>query len=228
MNCKEFENSISLYIDEKLNDDEKTAFLAHKDHCSHCDRALENTEKMVGSLQELKDLKAPEGLSKSIMATLEQEEENNPREDVDQYLEESSGRNHKKWFIKQLPWMKKISLAAVMVLIITSAVILTTDRFPAPREDEMTVMESADDDAGITSMDEEESISPEEAAPEEAVEEEPPAAMEETVEPEERDGDTSETFGRDTFGMEYGKWIVILLGIGVISVIGVLRKDRKK
>ncbi len=214
MNCKEFENKILGYLENELDHENKDAFLAHKQDCPHCSRALENTERMVKSLSDLKKIKAPEDLSESIIASLEKEVENR-------------GTDFRQGLLSRMPRIKRVSLAAVLVLLITAGLILRTDWIPAPREDEMTVTESTvDEGAGITSMDDQEEALEEDAPGEEDYSDESPDMAVEREASEEKDGESQRTYGEETFGLNYSKWLVILTGIGVISVIVVFRRNR--
>ncbi len=264
MNCKEFDDKISLYIDKRLHMDEEKNFLDHSKHCQHCRRALENTERMLDSLQDLNHIKAPKDISKNIIRALEMDVISLGSEDpqiiTEKNTEESSEKilgdivrkdkqnsvreteqldlfrgDRKDRFLKQMPWIKKVSLAAVLILVVTSAVILSTDWLPRPTQDDMMVMESG-----------EESTLDERAADESEADPESPESQETQdfgedigiTATEEGDGDfeddAEEAYGlgvedseMDTFGIKHGEWIVLLLGIGVISVVAVLRKNRK-
>ena len=280
MNCKEFDDKISQYIDGELNKDEEKAFLDHSNHCQRCQNTLENTKRMIGSLEDLKHMKAPENLSKNIIQALELEMEkftgeesreslekstkenvqDNEHENVQKIGQHESDRiNRKGWFSKQSPWIKKASLAAVLILIVSSAVILTSDWLLSPIEDDMVSMESVEesaldervaddtdkfsdsinneetvdsqDEPGVTAMEEEESefreeSSSEEEFGEEGIDEETPD-MNEPLESEEGESTIHATEEENTFGIKYSEWIVLLLGIGVISIVVVLRKNRR-
>lgn len=217
MNCKEFENNISRYMDEELSREETTAFLAHQEKCSHCKRALENTERTVESLRDLQHMKAPQDISGSIIASLEKEKSD-------------SGSGQKTLFLHRVPWVKKVSLAAVLVLVVTSALILSTDWLPLPKEDEMTVMESAEEEPGVTSMDDlddHEQEFQEEAPSDEGETEESPGTEMEKKRTEEKDQEATRTYGSEPLGIDYGKWIILLLSIGVVSTLIVLLRNRK-
>ena len=272
MNCKEFDDKISLYIDKKLNSDEEKIFLDHSKHCQRCHVALENTGRMLDSLQDLNHIRAPKDLSKSIIEALKMEEMNlangNSPVDLENITEknvqedqhysvrktgqlESHRKSRSGRFLKQMSWIKKVSLAAALVLIVTSAVILSNNWLPSPIQDDMMVMESGEEstldqraadesepgpeslengeaqdsgeDIGITASEEGEGEFEDEAGTSEDLDGE-------TLD----EDDAADSYGEsvedsevDTFGIKYGEWIVLLLGIGVISVIVVLRKNRK-
>lgn len=266
MNCNEFDEKISLSIDGKLDKDEEKDFLDHSIHCQRCKTALENTKKMIDSFEDLKHMKAPEDLSTGIIQALElemgefagEESQESPKESPKENVQEDEHENVRKvghvnpqrkksngWLSKQSPQIKRISLAAVLVLIVSSAVILTADWLPSPIEKDMVDMESAeesslDERAADDSGDAPDSIENREAEDlqdgpeitnmeenEEAFGDEP--SSEEGLDQGGIDGEHTilETEEKETFGIKYGEWIVLLLGIGVISVIVVFRKNRR-
>ncbi len=265
MNCKEFDDKISLYIDGKLNSDEEKVFLDHSKDCQRCHRALENTGRMLDTLQDLNHIKAPKDLSKSIIEALEMEginfgsgnsqvdsekiTENNVQEKIlEDNVQEDEQKNVRKTvqldthrrnrsgrFLKQMPWIKKVSLAAVLVLIVTSAVILSNDWLPSPIQDDTMVMESGEESALDERAADETEAGFESLENGEAQDSGGDIGITATEDGEaDFEDDSADAYGEgveesevDTFGIEYGEWIVLLLGIGVISVIAVLRKNRK-
>ncbi len=263
MNCNEFDEKISLYIDGKLNKDEEKSFLDHVNDCRQCFRALENTKGILGSLEDLNNIKAPEDLSKSIINALEMEVMKSKYEKTRKGSEESTEnsivedeyenvqknrefygyrKNPRQWFLKQNPWIKKVSLAAVLILIVTSTVILNTDWAPSPIQEDMMVMDSeGESDPEERPVEESEEISdsveneiseyPQRQPGITAMEDEETAFGEDSYsredQVEESELRTMETEESKILGVKYREWIVLLLGIGVITVIVVPRKNRK-
>ncbi len=244
MNCNEFDNYLSLYIDDKLTKEQETEFLAHKEQCEHCFRALQNAETMNVGMEELRDLKAPEDLSKNVIRALRLEQSSsfeNVQKNEQKNVQKSQQPGRKApsgngRLLPKLSWVKRVALAAVMVLIVTSAVILSTDWLPRPVED-MVTMDSTEEGASI--MDEQESAMGDPAreqeradgeeelfTSEEEYDEDTADGAERPIETDEAGPETPEFFGGETLGITYGEWLVILLGFGVIGVILILRRNR--
>lgn len=214
MNCKEFEKNISLFIDGKLDTEIKSAFNAHLKTCSACEVKLENTRKMIAGLQDLEKIKAPKDLRDNIMRQLKAEE-------VSKVEKQASDSIQKNRSSRVLP-IKKFALAAALILVVASTVILNYDFFQGPMDEGTMIMESADRDFSEDAVmrDTEESAEDFESEEESFGDEEAEVTDggEEMV--------NLEQYEEDTFGIKYGEWIVLLLGIGVISVIIVLQKNR--
>src|SRR6056297_2315764 len=66
MNCKEFEERISLYIDKKLTDKEAAEFEEHLNKCENCRINLENTKTIVEIVRDTPLEKLPEGYCEKL------------------------------------------------------------------------------------------------------------------------------------------------------------------
>lgn len=233
MDCKEFDNKISLYIDGELNSDDTKYFLEHSKKCLRCYRALENSEQMMLGFKELSHIKAPEDLSKNIIYALERETENNLDEEAQRDFNNNRKSQNKKGFKGQLgkgtSWVKKLSVAAVLLMVLTSALIFSRDWIPIPMEEEMRVMENMEESAiEDSALDESQEVS---SQNENSELEDSEESVGITALEGEEDA-SKELISRDVdedspLIPEQNQWIVILLGIGVISGIVVLLKNRK-
>lgn len=214
MNCKEFENNISLYIDGKLNTDTKAAFNAHLEVCNSCKVKLENTKNMIAGLQDLEEITAPKDLRGNILQQLKAEEVPN----TEKQASDSTQKNRSS---RVFP-IKKFALVAAMILVVASTLVLNYDFFQGSMDEGAMIMESADRDFS------EDTVMRDNGEPTEAFESEEESFGDEEVEVTDGEEETvnPEQYEEDTFGIKYGEWIVLLLGIGVISVIIVLQKNR--
>jgi len=70
MNCKDFEQYSSLYIDEMLTDKEKIEFEKHIEDCSLCSTALENLKTIVGCLNDIDEIELPSNFSTTLRQKL--------------------------------------------------------------------------------------------------------------------------------------------------------------
>lgn len=97
MNCKDFQDNISLYIDDELSTEEKKQFEEHLQSCESCENELKVYQKISSILQNTKQEELPEGYCKRLHYKLK------------------SINIVKK---KSTNWMKYASLAAAVVVIV--------------------------------------------------------------------------------------------------------------
>jgi len=77
MNCKEFKEKISLYIDNKLTDKEAAEFEDHLNKCENCRIKLENTKNIIKIVKDTPLEKLPEGYCEKLNYKLMEEKAKN-------------------------------------------------------------------------------------------------------------------------------------------------------
>lgn len=107
MNCNEFNEKISLYIDNQLNDMQKKEF---EQHLNSCDKCKNDYNQMVQILEFARDCEQEE-LPSNYKATLREK------------LEECQRSNVKK---KRINWKKYSAIAAGLLVIVTSVSLLSS------------------------------------------------------------------------------------------------------
>lgn len=66
MNCKEFKEKISLYIDKELTDEEALEFEKHLKECHNCRVEFENTKRIIEIVKNMPLEKLPEGYCEKL------------------------------------------------------------------------------------------------------------------------------------------------------------------
>ena len=74
-NCKDIENSLSLYAEGLLSEEEKTTVEKHLKSCAACAKALAQLQRSDMLVQELKDVEPPPWFREKIMAKVREEAE---------------------------------------------------------------------------------------------------------------------------------------------------------
>lgn len=74
MNCKNFDDFGSLYIDHALSEEERVDFEAHLEGCEECRMKLKNLQLIVESINEIEEVDLPDNFSASLRQKLEQVE----------------------------------------------------------------------------------------------------------------------------------------------------------
>ncbi|NLN40580.1 MAG: hypothetical protein GX160_01045 [Clostridiales bacterium] len=70
MDCKNFNEYISLYLDEILDEEDKKEFEEHLNQCPQCKKEFEETQKVVSLVKELGEEPVPHGFRESIINRL--------------------------------------------------------------------------------------------------------------------------------------------------------------
>jgi len=68
MRCKQFEQSISDYLDGLLNQEQHRAFAEHRLACAPCRALIEDVQTVVNSLREAPEIEAPPALQSHLFA----------------------------------------------------------------------------------------------------------------------------------------------------------------
>lgn len=71
MNCKNFDDFGSLYIDQALSEEERLQFEAHLENCEECRMKLRNLQLIVESINEIEEVDLPDNFSASLREKLE-------------------------------------------------------------------------------------------------------------------------------------------------------------
>lgn len=100
MNCNEFNEKISFYIDDELSEYEKKEFEIHLCSCKNCKKEYEDMIYIVKSLKNMEDKPLPNNYDEILRSKLEKE---------------------KKKVYNKVSYKKYLSLAAGLIVIITSA-----------------------------------------------------------------------------------------------------------
>lgn len=72
MNCKQFNDNISLYIDDKLDSKSKIEFENHLNECEKCKKEYEIINNIVNSLNSISEEKLPYGYCKKLNEKLKE------------------------------------------------------------------------------------------------------------------------------------------------------------
>ena len=79
MNCREFNEKLSLYIDNELEDNEKNEFDLHLNKCDECKKSYEEMIKILQLTSEVEDKDLPENYKSSLRSKLELEIKENKK-----------------------------------------------------------------------------------------------------------------------------------------------------
>lgn len=71
MDCKHFDEYISLYIDDVLSERQKKEFEGHLKQCPQCKKKLEETQKLVSLIKEIDEEPLPQGFRDNLFKKLE-------------------------------------------------------------------------------------------------------------------------------------------------------------
>jgi len=74
MNCNNFDDLGSLYIDQALSEEERLQFEAHLENCEECRMKLRNLQLIVESINEIDEVDLPDNFSASLREKLEKVE----------------------------------------------------------------------------------------------------------------------------------------------------------
>lgn len=99
MNCSEFNEKISVYIDDELSKDEKDKFELHISTCKTCREEYDNMINIIKSLSEIENKPIPDNFDETLRIKLEKE--------------------RKKAYNKSL-YKKYLPIAAGLLVIVTS------------------------------------------------------------------------------------------------------------
>ncbi|MCC5911762.1 MAG: DUF4349 domain-containing protein [Clostridiaceae bacterium] len=76
MNCKDFENTISLYIDDVLDEKEKQSFEEHLHQCEACREEYSNFQILIDTIGEIQEVELPEDFQEQLGQKLRKEKAN--------------------------------------------------------------------------------------------------------------------------------------------------------
>ncbi|RKD33169.1 zf-HC2 domain-containing protein [Thermohalobacter berrensis] len=123
MDCKEFNENLSLYIDNELTMEKKEDFEAHLQHCQQCKKEYESMKLIVESLGSFKQVELPKNYKSELRRKLKNQR---------------SRRTDNK---KKINWRLYSALAACILIFIVSFGIIS-DNFIIQNQQNEMVQES--------------------------------------------------------------------------------------
>lgn len=112
MDCKNFEEFGSLYIDRMLTEEEMKQFKTHLENCEECTVKLKNLQLIVESINEIDEVELPDNFTASLREKLES-------------IEQKPQTPKNKW----LNWKTYGVIAAGLVLTVTTVSLLNQNNF---------------------------------------------------------------------------------------------------
>lgn len=155
MDCRNFEELSSLYIDNMLSKEEAASFEAHLENCEECNMKLKNLQLIVESMNEIDEIELPDNFTASLREKL-QEIEVKPKK--------------KKW----QNWKVFSAVAAGLLVTVLTASLLNQDDFKMRNDEPSTQnysLNQHDDSARVRGEEAEmaENAIPQESAKEKAL-----------------------------------------------------------
>ena len=89
MKCEDYQEWLSLYVDDELRLDEKQQLEKHLEHCLSCSETLETLQMMKSLMKELKEVEVPETFHNDLHQCLQ--EEVKPKNKTYKWLSYASG-----------------------------------------------------------------------------------------------------------------------------------------
>lgn len=116
--CKEFDEYVTLYIDELLDDATKSAFLNHIAHCSKCSVRFSDAMYCAELCRGEQDIQLPENFAESLHTRLQEvkevSENGNKNNSIDNNIAHEQGKL--VYLLKSKRLIASLSTAAVLVI----------------------------------------------------------------------------------------------------------------
>ncbi len=75
MNCSDFENNITAFIDGELGKSNRSKFTSHRNNCLECNRKLENLKLLIQSLSNVHQVKTSPSFLVDLHTKIEQSQQ---------------------------------------------------------------------------------------------------------------------------------------------------------